>query len=264
MSPPIINPTANQVLRRKPAMPSSCHLSHCLGSARSCQRRRAGLVAEDASALVPEDQTRSHTPRRHRTAPTYLTARIEDCHNAGKARKRSTKSSLSTPFFPPPPGEVVAGEMGRARWATIRPRHSLGHTPNPLALCLFQWPTRLADGFGLKETTLPATGRIHPEKRVPRSPDGDSAPEPLRYYVVAIAANAPSTRVLVIWNKIGELLAPPDSLMPPLHMAAGLPRGCAACCGEIFSPRPAARRMHQQGISYPYYDVLSTLIGGSI
>jgi hypothetical protein len=154
--------------------------------------------------------------------------------------------------------------VGRARWATTCPRHSLGHTPNPLALCLFQWPTRLADGFGLKEITLLACGEIHPEKRVPRSPDGDSAPEPLRYYVVAIAANAPSTRVLVIWNKIGELLAPPDSLMPPLHMAAGLPRGCAACCGEIFSPRPAARRMHQQGISYPYYDVLSTLIGGSI
>ena len=101
--------------------------------------------------------------------------------------------------------------MGRARWAIIRPRHSLGHTPNPLALCLFQWPTRLADGFGLKETTLLACGEIHPGKWVPRSPNGDSAPEPLRYYVVAIAGNAPSTRVLGFWKKIGELLAPPDS-----------------------------------------------------
>jgi hypothetical protein len=173
---------------------------------------RAGPVAEDASALVPEDQTRSHTPRRHRTAPTYLTARIEDRHNAGKARKISAKSSLSTPFFLSPSSrESGCRGMGRARWAIIRPRHSLGHTPNPLALCLFQWPTGLADGFGLKETALLACGEIHPEKWVPRSPNGDSAPEPLRYYVVAIAGNAPSTRALVIWKKIGEPLAPPDS-----------------------------------------------------
>jgi hypothetical protein len=43
-------------------------------------------------------------------------------------------------------------------------------------LCLFQRPTRLADGFGLKETLpyLPI-GRIHPKGWFPRSPYGDSA-----------------------------------------------------------------------------------------
>jgi hypothetical protein len=226
MSPPIISPTANQVLRRKPAMPSSRHLSRCFGSARGCQRMRAGLVAEDASALVPEDQTRSHTPRRHRTAPTYLTARIGDRHNAGKVRKRLAKSSLSTPFFLSPSSrESGCRGMGRARWAIIRPRHSLGHTPNPLALCLFQWPTRLADGFGLKEITLPATGRIHPEKWVPRSPNGDSAPEPLRYYFVAIAGERTfDPRVGYLeedWRALGSALL---SYLP-IHMAAGFQGG---------------------------------------
>lgn len=178
MSPPIVSPGANEVLRRKLAKASSYRLSHCPCLARSYQRRRAGLGAEDASVLVPEGQTRSHTPRRHRRAPTCQTARIKDHYNEDKSRKRSAKSSLSTPFFSPPPGGVSCRAMRRARWAKTCPRHSLGHTPYRLALCLFQWPTGLADGFGLKETTLPATGRIHPGKWVPRSPARDSASEP--------------------------------------------------------------------------------------
>ena len=178
MSPPIVSPRANEVLRRKLAKASSCRLSHCPGLARSYQQRRAGLGAEDASVLVPEGQTRSHIPRRRRRAPTCQTSRIEDHCNGDKSRKRSAKSSLSIPFLSPPPGGVSCRATRRVRWAKVCPRHSLGLTPYRLALCLFQWPTGLADGFGLKETTLPATGRIHPGKWVPRSPARDSASEP--------------------------------------------------------------------------------------
>jgi hypothetical protein len=116
LSPPIIGPRADHVLRRKPAIPFSCRLSRCPGLAISCQRRRAGFVAEDALALAPEGQTRSHTPRRHRRGPTCRPTRIDGHHNGDKSRKRSTKSTLSTPFFPPPPRKVVAGEWaGRDR-----------------------------------------------------------------------------------------------------------------------------------------------------
>jgi hypothetical protein len=115
--------------------------------------------------------------------------------------------------------------MGQARMARIRPRHSLGRTPYRLTLCLFQWPTRLADGFGLKEITLPATGRIHPARWVPRSPNGDSAPEPLRYYVIATAGNRPPTPAFITWNKIAELQAPLDSLIPPLKYGGGSFKG---------------------------------------
>jgi len=139
--------------------------------------------------------------------------------------------------------------MGRARSAKTRPRHSLGHTPYRTTLCLFQWPTGLADGFGLKETALPATGRIHPGEWVPRSPAGDSAPEPLRYYVIATAGSAPSTP---LWLCARRLVSPrrrANLLHLPLHMEAGLARGCGPCCEENFSLRPAALRMHQQRIS---------------
>jgi len=110
MSPPIISPRANHVLRRKPAIPSSYRLSHCPGLAISCRRRRAALVAEVASALTPEGQTRSHTPRRHRRVPTCRTVRIEDHYNGGKFLRKSAKSSLSIPFLSPPPGRAVVGE----------------------------------------------------------------------------------------------------------------------------------------------------------
>jgi hypothetical protein len=130
-------------------------------------------------------------------------------------RARSEKGQRRVAYrhhsFPLLPGKWLQGKWGGRDGQQYARDIASGTHPNPLALCLFQRPTRLADGFGLKETTLLACGEIHPGKWVPRSPNGDSAPEPLRYYVVAIAGNAPSTRALVIWKKIGELLAPPDS-----------------------------------------------------
>jgi hypothetical protein len=209
MSPPIVSPRANEVLRRKLAKASSCRLSHCPGLARSYQQRRAGLGAEDASVLVPEGQTRSHIPRRHRRAPTCQTARIEDHCNGDKSRKRSAKSNLSIPFLSPPPGGVSCRATRRVRWAKVCPRHSLGLTPYRLALCLFQWPTGLADGFGLKETTLPATGRIHPRKMGPPFP-GSGFGLRTPYCMFLVGAPLAARRI---------------------------------------SPRLAPARMHQQGIS---------------
>jgi hypothetical protein len=101
VTPPIISSKAKHIPRRKPAIPSSFRLSHCPGLARSCQRERAVLVTEDASAPDQKGQTRSHSPRRHRRAPTGRRVRIEDYHNGGKSRKRSVQSSVSKPFFTP-------------------------------------------------------------------------------------------------------------------------------------------------------------------
>lgn len=100
--------------------------------------------------------------------------------------------------------------MGRARWAIIRPRHSLGHTPNPLALCLFPWPTRLADGFGLKEITLLACGEIHPEKWVPRSPKWGFGPRTPTLLCCRDCGQRTFDPRVGGRKKIGELLAPPD------------------------------------------------------
>jgi len=166
--------------------------------------------------------------------------------------------------FPLLPGKWLQGKWGGRDGQQYARDIASGTHPNPLALCLFQRPTRLADGFGLKETTLPATGRIHPGKWVPRSPKWGFGPRtPTLLFCRDCGERTFDPRVGCLeedWRALGSARL----LCLPSHLAAGLPRGCAACCGEIFSPRPAARRMHQQGISYPYYDVLSTLIGGSI